>query len=266
MSHEPSLVSAIPKTGSVRRALLRTHGFIVTDEILPARRCTTLAEEVREAVAKGPVISCADGSLRAVALLAYSSVALKALDDESIGLLIDEGFNDNAILSRAEGVVVPSGRETAWQVDFLKPRSSVPSYSFRPGVTVWIPLHAAGGRIDVIRSSQNSSPAISPAGGGLVQVRLDLSAGCAALLEGGVRYRLAPSPATWLCLSFVREWMKPEVLYSSALSAERLSRLGQRGRQWCAMNIGLPTSVEEFLSIEAAALDSAYGRAKGSGI
>jgi hypothetical protein len=199
-------------------------------------------------------------------LLAHSDLALELLDKEYLGALVDEALGKDVILSRAEGVLVRSASHMAWHSDFDKPRGSLSSRSFRPGITVWIPLAAGAGEIEVLRASQHLNPSKSLNEVGLSATRLVVDQGFAVLLEGGVKHRILKSESPWLCLAFVRPWIKPEVLFSIALGEERLARLGERGRRWCGAYLGLPTSVEEFLAIEAAALEGDFGRAKGSGV
>jgi hypothetical protein len=117
-----------------------------------------------------------------------------------------------------------------------------------------------------MRASHHLNPSESLDAAKLPIISLTLKQGECVLLEGGVSYRLLATGTVWLCLAFVRPWIKPEVLFFSALSRERFSRLGQRGRRWCGAYLGLPTSVEEFLHIETEALESDLGRSKGSGI
>ena len=128
-----------------------------------------------------------------------------------------------------------------------------------------MPLNESGGIVEVKRSSQHWESAISSSVE-LRNIRVHLPQGNAILLEGSINYRLASEKAIWLRLCFVRSWMKPEILFAAALTADRLKRLGQQGSGWCGLHIGLPTTVKEFLSIEEAALESEKGRAKGSGI
>jgi hypothetical protein len=247
-------------------SLLRTQGYFVTDEIVPAHKCACLAEDTGRAVTRGPTVSGPAGALRAIALLAHSDRALELLDDEKLSLWVKRALDQDLILSRAEGVTGPRDTESAWQSDFREARRHLSSRAFRPGFTLWIPLKDEGGTLDVIRSSQHMNGCQTLPDKGLTPVRLLIAQGCAVLLEGGAHYRLAGEKALWLCLAFIRPWMKPEVLFASALSPDRLSRLGRRGRHWCGLDIGLPTTVEEFLEIEAAALESEFGRVKGSGI
>ncbi len=266
MSHYSPTTLETRFTEATIRALLRTQGYLVAGQLLAAERCSRLADDIQSSAARGPRLSGSGGATRAIALLSHSDLALELLDDEALGALVDEALGDDLILSRAEGVIGPPTDQAAWQSDFDKLRRSLSTRSFRPGIAVWIPLGVGGGQLEVLRASQQMDPTVSPAEAGLPSIRLSVSQGCAVLLEGGVCYRLLMQKSPWMCLAFVRPWIKPEVLLFSALGEERLNRLGQRGRRWCGAHLGLPTSVEEFLAIEAAALESDFGRAKGSGI
>jgi hypothetical protein len=262
MSHT---LSETQLSGSVIRALLRTQGYVVLDPILSAEYCSRLSDDVQRAATVGPIINGRGASIRAIALLAYSDPALQLLDNEELGKLVDEALGSDVILSRAEGTVpVPNGVST-WQSDFEKPRRNLPARSFRPGIAFWIPLSASG-EIEVLRASQHLGPSESPYKTGTPAIRLVVPQGAGVFLEGGISYRFITTETVWLCLGFVRPWVKPEVLFFAALGEERMSRLSERGKRWCGGHLGLPTSVEEFLAIEQAALDTDLGRAKGSGI
>ena len=248
------------------RALLRTQGCLVIGRMLTSEFCSCLYEDVRRAAEAGPLINGPGGAIRVIALLGHSDLALELLDEENLGMLVDEALGGDVILSRAEGVMVLPTGQPVWQSDFDKPRRSLPARSFRPGITVWTALSALGGDLEVLRASQHLGPTESPHKAVLPAIRLVIPQGGGVLLEGGVSYRLLTPETVWLCLALVRPWIKPEVLFSSAIGEERLGRLGERGRRWCGVHLGLPTSVEEFLAIEQAALESDFGRAKGSGI
>jgi hypothetical protein len=244
--------------------LLQTQGFLRTDQLLSVHASKQLAKDIERSSKEGPCLVEPDGSFRAVALLAHSDLALKLLDDQNLALLINESFSSEALLSTAEGVI--QGALThEWRSDFLVPRSCLASRSFRPGITFWMPVNESGGIVEVKRSSQHLESAISSPVE-LRKIRVHLPQGNAILLEGSINYRLASEKTIWLRLCFVRSWMKPEILFATALTADRLKRLGQQGCGWCGLHIGLPTTVKEFLSIEEAALESEEGRAKGSGI
>ncbi|HEX6715602.1 MAG TPA: hypothetical protein VF088_00740 [Pyrinomonadaceae bacterium] len=249
--------------GSVIRALLRTQGYLALASLFSSAYCSQLCEEVRRAAVVGPCINGHGPATRVIALLAHSDLALQLLDHNELGKLIDEGLGNDVILSRAEGTIPSSNGAPLWQSDFEKPRRNLPARSFRPGIAFWTPLNDSG-EIEVLRTSQHvrpaESPHITPA------TRLVIPQGGGVLLEGGTSYRFTTSETVWLSLAFVRPWIKPEVLFFAALGDERINRLNERGRRWCGVHLGLPTSVEEFLAIEQAALDTDLGRAKGSGI
>jgi hypothetical protein len=250
----------------VVRALLRTQGYVACGWALAPEFCTRLSAEVRHAAEAGPHVVGPDVSTRAIALLEHSDSALGLLDEESLGTLVDEALGSDVILSRAEGVITPAAPRPVWQSDFGKPRQNLPARFFRPGIALWTALSAPGGSLEVLRASQHFNPAGALDEAELPAVCLTVQPGECLLLEGGVRYRLLTPQTIWLCFAFVRPWIKPEVLFFSALSKNRFERLGRRGRRWCGAQLGLPISVEEFLAIEAEALAGDFGRAKGSGI
>lgn len=265
MSHEAPAESEVQLTKAVVKALLRTQGYVSAEQVLAPGRRSRLAEDVRRMAEARRFAADPGGVSRAVVLLSYSDSALELLDDEVLGAWVDEALGDDAILSRAEAVIAPAGGPAGWQSDFAAPRRGLPARAFRPGVAVWSPLDDTGG-LEVLRASQHLDGDAPAEDSGLPSVRLEVAGGDAVILEGGVTYRLLTPGTRWLCLAFARPWIKPEVLFSAALSAARLAGLGERGRRWCGAHLGLPTSVEEFLAIEEAAVDGDFGRAKGSGI
>lgn len=252
--------------GSVIRALLRTQGYLVVARMLTTEYCARLSDDVRRTADSGPCITGPGDLKRVIALLAHSDLALKLLDEKELGSLVDEALGNDVILSRAEGAIVSSLAQPVWQSDFDKPRRSLPARSFRPGIAIWTALSDCGGEFEVLRASQHVGPAESPHQAGTPATRLTVPQGSGVLLEGGVSYRILTNDTVWLCLAFVRPWVKPELLFSVALGEERVSRLGEQGQRWCGAHLGLPTSVEEFLAIEQAALETDFGRAKGSGV
>jgi hypothetical protein len=90
--------------------------------------------------------------------------------------------------------------------------------------------------------------------------------GSALVLEGRIKHRFKSAAKNLLRMTFIRPWMKPNILFTTALGKAKIERLGSQGQQWCGLHIGLPITIEEFLSIESAALESEHGRVKGSGI
>ena len=258
-------VSQTQLSGSVIKTLLRAQGYVILGPMFSSEYCSHLSDEVQRAATVGPCINGRGAANRVIALLAHSDLSLQLLDNEELGKLIDEALGSDVILSRAEGTVPAPNGVPMWQSDFEEPRQSLPARSFRPGIVFWTPLSGSG-EIEVLRASQHVGPSESPHITGTPATRLIVSQGAGLLLEGGVSYRFITPETVWLCLAFVRPWIKPEVLFSAALGEERISRLSERGRRWCGAHLGLPTSVVEFLAIEQAALDTDLGRAKGSGI
>jgi hypothetical protein len=245
---------------SVRRAVLRTQGYYIEAALLSPETCAQLVYEVQRSIKGSKAFPGFGGGIRAVAVLQDSDSALGLVDDPSLGSLVAEVIGTDAILSGLEGF---QGTISEWHRDFGRIRQVVPPRSCRAGVSVWIPLDV--GQLEVLAGSQHLEEGADPSVACFKPIALIASQGSAVVFEGGVCYR-SRQPATWLRLSFVRPWIKPEVLYATALSSDRLGRLGTRGRSWWGVELGLPTSVEEFLAIEDAALHSTLGHAKGSGI
>jgi hypothetical protein len=250
---------AAPSAKSYVRALLSAEGCHPGGPLVEAWE--ELAQEVRQA-ASGPVARGSGGEVRAVAALALSDRALGLLDDAALVAMVDSGLADATVLSRADGVVAGA---PAWRRSFGGPLRDLPPRALRPGISVWLAL-SADARMEVLRCSQHLPADADPEACGLPFLDLRVPPGHALLLEGGVVHRPAPAGSVWLALDFVRPWIKPEVLLAAALAPERLARLGEQGRRWCGAQLGLPTSVDEFLAIEEAALSSGVGLAKGSGI
>jgi hypothetical protein len=247
------------------RAYLRTEGYAVTGSLLSYASCSRVSNDVGSSVALGPAASGCD-TVRALALLDHSDASMNILNDESFGLLIDEVVGANVVLSRAEGFMTLPESKPAWRRDFDRVLRAVPSQRFSPGLTALIPLDETPGQLEIIRSShllKSESPLTDPPE---LLKRVVVPQGCAALLAAGVFHRHCSASSTWLSFIFIRPWIKPEILLASALQPDRIPMLSPRGRRWCGFDVGLPTSVAEFLKIEAIALDSDFGRGKGSGI
>lgn len=243
-----------------RRAILRTLGHCTVPDLLDAGACAQILSDTRRCMSGPEAVRRRDGAERAIGLLQESAAALALLDDERLGALVDAALGPDAILSRIEAVC---GTLSSWQQDFSRVRAVLPPRAFRSGVSTWIPLQPA--TMEVLAGSQHLEPDGDPAASLSSITTVTIGQGSLVVLEGGVRYRTM-EPGDWLCLMFVRPWLKPDILYSAALTPDRIARLGERGRRWCGMDLGLPTSVEAFLQIEDAALAGTVGRAKGSGI
>ena len=245
-------------------AYLRTQGYAVITNLLPSASCSQMSEDIRNSIAVGPTIST-NGTVRVPALLAHSDTALEIINDESFGLLIDEAVGVDAVLSRAEGFITAEESQLAWRRDFDRILRTVPSRRFTPGLTVLIALDEKPGRVEIIRSSHLLKSKSSLVDHPKFIQQVMLPEGSAVLLAG-VYYRHCWASSIWLNLAFIRPWIKPDILLASALQPDRIAKLNSRGQRWCGLQVGLPTSVEEFLEIEAIALNSDFGRGKGSGI
>lgn len=206
----------------------------------------------------GSTIVDASGYRRAVGVPAHSASLLTLLDDPRLGALVASAIGSAEMwLGALEGLV--PGPDPGWRRELAGPLLQVAGAAFRPGLSMLVALDAGGGQVDVQPGSHRlrTEPIAEPAH----VDRLPLAQGAAALVEGGCRFRL--SAGRFVHLRFIRGWMKPDVLLAGPL---RDRRLGAQARRWCGMDIGLPTSVEEFLSIEEAALTGGLAQRKGSGI
>lgn len=250
---------------SWQRGLLRTRGFFVAEALIGAPEVARLASEVSVALELGPSFVDRDGTRRAVALLEHSDTALQLLDHDPFWDAVTGLFESELVLSRADGVFV--SRKADWRIDFEHVKRAVAGRQFRPGLTLFAPVGAdANVEVEVMRASHllpadagGKPPALEP-------LSVTVPAGAVLVLEAGTWYRAAAVNSFFLSFALVRPWLKPDIWLSSALDPQRLNRLGRRGRTLCGADVGLPTSVEQFLAIEEASLGPSMGRQKGSGI
>lgn len=241
-------------------ALIQSWGIWHAGRLLTSEQCDEIGDDLVEALRSGPAM-LVDGVELAVALLEHSRAALSLLDDPKLGSWIESVLGRSALLSCAEGVV-SRDHPKAWTRDFERPLGDLSSTAFRPGLTVCVSLAMTGGTVACVPSSHRFIRARSPTKFGAHDV--PLPRGGALLLQAGTLYRLGGG-GSWLRFRFVWGWIKPDLLFFSALSAAHRELLGEQGRRWCGES-GIPTSVEEFLAAEEAALIGDSGRAKGSGI
>lgn len=250
----PAAVRQLNNLG--RLTVLRTHGHYLSGPIVSEEICQRLTCDVQKAM------QC--GLAQTGALLQYSDALLEVFEHTELGSLVDGVIGDDAVLSIVQSL---SGGGQEWQYDFAHIRRSVSPRSFRCGVTALLALGTESRLVEVLRGSQNLPEGAHAETAFFINASVEVYPGCVLILEAGVHYRLRQAPHNqWLKFQFIRPWIKPHILYSSALDKNRLARFGSRGRRWCGLDVGLPTSVEEFLAIEQAALEGATGRAKGSGI
>jgi hypothetical protein len=239
-----------------RLTVLRTHGHYLSGPIL--------SEEISQHLSSDAQTAMERGVAQTGALPQSSDALLEVLEHTEFGSLIDGVIGDDGVLSIVQSM---SGCGQEWQYDFAHIRRSVPPRSFRCGVTVMLVLGTESRLVEVLRGSQNLPEGMDAETASFIKADVEVHPGCVLILEAGVHYRLQrASHNPWLKFQFIRPWIKPHILYSSALEKDRLARFGSRGRRWCGLDVGLPTSIEEFLAIEQAALEGATGRAKGSGI
>jgi hypothetical protein len=249
----------IRQDSQIVRAIVQSRGHCVVSA-LRGEVTQRLAAELEQSIRAGKTVTESGGEIRAISILQESDAALRLLDDPGLGALVDDVIGPDAVLGEMEGF---RGAIPKWRRDFHRVRRAVPTRYFRSGISLWIPLKSA--EMQVLDGSQHLEEGADPAVFDFKTSAVAAEAGAVVVLEAGVCYRLS-SPGDWLRLVFVRPWIKPEIFYSSAIDKERLARLGDRGRTWCGANSSLPTSIEEFLAIEEAALEGSAGRAKGSGI
>ncbi len=208
----------------------------------------------------GLTVADSDGYRHAVGVMRYAPSLLGLLDDRRLGELVESAIRSADMwLGALEGLT--AGLSHGWRRELAVPLLATGSSEFRPGLSVLIALDDGGGLVRVHPGSHRLRAPLAGDPPGSDQV--PLGCGEAALIEAGCRFRL--DAGRFLHLRFIRGWMKPDILLAGPLH-DRAAQLGEQARQWCGMDIGLPTSVEEFLSIEQAALTGGLARRKGSGI
>jgi len=242
-------------------ALLVSRGWARGRETYMA---AAAAAETRAAIdacdRDGLTVTDSDGYRHAVGVVRYAQLLLGLLDDWRLGELVESAIRSADMwLGALEGLT--AGPSRGWRRELVVPLLATGSSEFRPGLSVLIALDDGGGMVRVHPGSHRlrTPPTDDPPGSDQVP----LGCGEAALIEAGCRFCL--DAGRFLHLRFIRGWMKPDVLLAGPLH-DQAAQLGEQARQWCGMDIGLPTSVEGFLSIEQAALTGGLARRKGSGI
>jgi hypothetical protein len=208
----------------------------------------------------GLTVTDGEGYRHAVGVVRYAPSLLGLLDDRRLGALVQGAIGTTDLWLGALECLVPQSSH-AWRRELAVPLLAAGSSSFRPGLSVLVALDDDGSSLGIHQGSHRLR-------GQLVRDprdpdRVVLGCGEVALVEAGCRFRLAPGP--FLHLRFIRGWMKPDILLAGVLQ-DRADQLGEQARQWCGIDVGLPTSVEEFLRIEEAALAGSLTLRKGSGI
>lgn len=129
-------------------------------------------------------------------------------------------------------------------------------------VSHWISLD--DGTIEVAMSSRRlpASP-VEPAAGSRLQT-ISLTAGQSVFMANGTRMRLGQGE--WLGLDYVRAWMKPDILFASALPQTVLAALEPALTEVLGASISLPTSVDAFVEAEAAAARGELANISGRGV
>jgi hypothetical protein len=257
----PPASASLPGPWSGTAALLVSRGWA-----RGADRCLTAAAaaEIRAAMAAcdrdGMTVTDRDGYRHAVAVVRYAPSLLGLLDDPRLGGLVRTAIGLADIwLGALEGIA--AGSSLGWRRELAVPLLAAGSSEFRPGLSVLVALDEDGGLLRA-HAGSHRWPALLRRDPPSTD-RVPLACGELALVEGGCRFRL--DVGRFLHLRFIRAWMKPDILLAGPLR-DQAARLGGQARQWCGLDIGLPTSVEEFLGVEEAALAGGLATRKGSGI
>lgn len=245
------------------RSLLSTQGFSVLNNIFSSELCLQLSNDIKNLTNNGEILPDSDRNLITNGLLKVSEKAFDLLDDAALGLLVSQAFYKDSILNLMEGVRI-SVNEDCWRSNFIKPLNCLQARSFRPGINIYFPLDDGDCNLEIIPSTQYNE--VNTLSDSMKIKSLSVPQGSALVLEGRIKYRFKSSANTLLKMNFIRPWMKPDILFTTALGKAKIERLGLLGQQWCGFHIGLPVTIEEFLLIESAALESEHGRVKGSGV
>lgn len=244
----------------LRLAILRMQGYYLQKAVLAPGVCREIEQDFGRRMQSSRGIEEPGRPIRVPTILQQSDAALALLNRAELASLVADVLTPDAILSVFE-LVQEGGSE--WRRDFGRIRQAVSTRHFRPGVSMLIPLEDS--EVQVLAASQHLEEGVDPESASCGLLTLNAPRGSAVVLESGVCYRTGAA-RPHLRLAFVRPWVKPNIFYSLALSKDRLELLNDAARRWCGSETGLPTSVDDFLAIEAAAVASTAGRGKGSGI
>jgi hypothetical protein len=246
-------------------ALVASVGWAVVgiDLLSPAA-----VAQARAAVALGERAGLAftdrDGYRHWVAVARDAPAVLALLEDVELAVLVAAAIGSPDIwLGDLEALGAPQGTSAGWRHDDAEAVAATAGSLFRPSLSVFLPIDDWELRVEV----QSGSHRRRGAGVGSARAgshdEMSLRQGEALFVTSGCRHRLLGGRA--LRLRFIRGWMKPSVLLIEALG-ERAAALGPQGRRWCGADVGLPTSVAEFLAVEEAAVGGGLSQRKGSGI
>jgi len=167
--------------------------------------------------------------------------------------------DDPVLLSRCD-FVVPT--EAAWRVagKFVRGRSATMRALL--GVSHWISLGEASMEVSTASRRLPAAP-VTPAPG-LRSRTFTLAAGQSVFLARGTRFR--PGKGAWLGLDYVRAWMKPDILFASALPRSVLDTLDPALSGMIGTTVSLPVSVDTFVEAEAAAARGELANVSGRGV
>ncbi|WJS05554.1 hypothetical protein [Roseibium aggregatum] len=176
--------------------------------------------------------------------------------------LVSAAFGGDPILLSRCDFVIEAGLEAQWHIAGKSVRGQSAMLRAILGVSHWISLGDAS--MDVSTASRRlPASQISPAPGSRCKT-IALTAGQSVFLGRGTRFRLGQG--TWLGLDYVRAWMKPDILFASALPQPILDALDPALPEVLGAHISLPTSVDAFIEAEAAAARGELANISGRGV
>jgi hypothetical protein len=242
----------------LRRGMLRTAGFaqfqigfgVSPNQARPWPDASGFAR------AEGPGIIACEMALELIPQIGGW------LASDGLRELVEDAFDGaEARLSRADALRVDERGSARWvraASDLLPQPQQHPALL---GLVVLAPRGA--GNVDFLEASWtiDGDPADLA---DIMRIRVvDLVAGDAAAGSLGGSYRL--SPGDWMRLTFVRAWMKPDILLSEALAPSTVTRAPPHVQLWLGMETSLPSSLEALLGAEEAAVRGALRNVHGRG-
>jgi hypothetical protein len=196
-----------------------------------------------------------------VRFLETSNLARSLLNRDQLWRLIKESMgNDEVLLSRCDLLRVRTRARSDWQRATTLKTASIPDSSLIAGISLYLPFepNCLEAGLSTHRMRRDAAPVPT-----LTQV-FEINPGSAALLADGTQLRL--EPGTWMRLSFVRSWIKPDVFFAQAISKQAMSELGEQARRWCGVGQIPPNSLEAVLGGEEESLASPKAQGYGKGI
>lgn len=247
----------------VAAALIASMGWAeVTLDVPRARTLAQVRATVDNDERNGLVLSDDDGYQHWVAVGRRAPDLLRMLEDGSLGRYVTRAADSPDVWLGALEVIAARGAPV-WRRELGDVLSATPGSDFRPGLSVLLPVDDSESLVEVQSGSHRLRAVAPPSGEPVAQTTVVLRPGAVLLVTGGCRHRLVAG--RFLHLLFIRGWMKPQVLLAQALG-DQATHLGEQGRRWCGVDVGLPTSVAEFLAVEEASMSGGLSQRKGSGI